>query len=100
MGAERDCGAPRSASGSGTDAATLSLIQESLGTRSMQPTDVNQLGSGTSENPGGESASGQEPRILASVKAVAQRITERVQKALGDTDAHTALPTEDHEPLA
>ena len=66
----------------------------------MQPVDVNHEAQETPEKPRGESPSKREPRILTSVKVVAQRITERVQKALGDADAHTALPTEDHEPLA
>ena len=41
-----------------------------------------------------------ELEILARVREVAQRITERVAKVLGDTQTHAALPTQEHPALA
>jgi hypothetical protein len=41
-----------------------------------------------------------ELELLAHVREVAQRITERVAKVLGDTQTHAALPTQEHPALA
>lgn len=41
-----------------------------------------------------------EQELLAKVRETAQRIAERVRKALGDTDSHDSLPTEEKPPLA
>jgi hypothetical protein len=65
----------------------------------MQPTNVNQAATETPDEVAREAAAEQEPRILTSVKVIAQRITERVQKALVDTDTHAALPIAENPPI-
>jgi hypothetical protein len=51
--------------------------------------------------PAGEKTlSDAEVEMLARVRAVARQITERVAKALSDSDAHPALPAEETPPRA
>ena len=62
----------------------------------MNPTDADQAEEGMPEPKRDDSQQKQEPRILTSVKAVAQRIQERVDQVLHDTDP--VPPTADAPP--
>ena len=68
----------------------------------MQTNDVNPKGMGTSDPESGSGAVGVNEALLARVRAVAQRITERVREVTGDTQETAALPSEptkSHPPL-
>ena len=66
----------------------------------MKPNTMNQPKQGQIELLDGNAPGQKERELLARVREVAQRITERVSKVLGDTDTHAALPTQEHPALA
>lgn len=72
---------------------------KNAGDEGMQSNDVNMAGRGRSDRTGGDDLFIMEQELLARVRDVAQQITERVQKALGDTDTHAAFPTKETRPL-
>ncbi len=65
----------------------------------MDPTDASAPGQGRSDQPGEEDYFAKEKALLAKAQCIAQQIVNRVNKALGDTESHQALPTEEKPPL-
>ena len=65
----------------------------------MPPADENGQSPGCANPTGGNDLFSKEQELLAKTRDVARRITERVRKALEDTDDHRSLPTEE-KPLA
>jgi hypothetical protein len=68
----------------------------------VEPTDTRSPEQDVSDESNGAELLPPDTQALVRAKGVAQRITERVRKALGDTQPdHTALPpepTEEHPP--
>jgi hypothetical protein len=68
--------------------------------RQMKPNNMSQPKQGQIEPLDGDALARKERELLARVREVAQRITERVAKVLDDTGTHAALPTQEHPALA
>ena len=65
----------------------------------MQSGDAKSSEQGRSDRPNAEDLIRAEQELLARVREVAQQISERVAKALAETDDHPALPTEENPSL-
>jgi hypothetical protein len=66
----------------------------------MQPGDAKSSEQGRSDRPNEDDLVSAKQELLARAREVAQQITERVAKALAETDGHPALPTEENPPLS
>jgi hypothetical protein len=66
----------------------------------MNPPDTTAQEPEDGETPVGRSLFGKGGEVLTRVRELAQEIVERVNRALGDTEPHSSLPTEEKPALS